>query len=265
MIQPPELGRLAVDRRIRPRASTYPQGPKRWFPIGGGLFDFGISRSIAPSYAASMRIKIALLLLTITCGCGGSNVASQKQNAEPSRPAGHAAGILSPRVADAVAAWTKCRTSKLMPLAQTTLTEEAAVNQTFEECASYETAVVSAWDQDNGPGSGYQVEELKARARTTALGIIRRLRGAPPLASDDSSARWGRCVGENLPQSVPFAASADSIVDSAMQVCSAEMARYRAKFAQQFGEADTAIHIEQVRQRMRQLAIEMIEQRRSPK
>jgi hypothetical protein len=210
-----------------------------------------------------VQTRLAFLALTMTSGCGGSeatsNVSSNRQAAvAPASPE-----TVPAEIADAVVNWSKCRTARVLVLAQTPRSDESVVDEALRECIAFERATTNLWEKHYGPNSGGQVHDLRLRWREGLIANVRQMRSGTPLTGDDPSRRWGICVGEKIPNSLPVNVTSDSIVDSAMQACSGEMEKVQANYAQRYGVADAATYVEQMRLRIRKLAVETVEETRS--
>jgi len=205
-------------------------------------------------------LALGAFILTVESASAATAISGQEVTSPEG--GGRPVGALSAKIADAVTAWTKCRYSALLPLAQTARSDADIVDESFARCAPYEAATLKEWKVGYPKTAEADVQELRKRMRQTALTKVSEVRGGGQVTGR-ASGGWGKCVGEALPSTIAQAASKEAIVDSILDGCSGEMDRERATLAQKIGPAAASAQIEQTRGYIRNSALEMLEQRRS--
>jgi hypothetical protein len=207
-----------------------------------------------------MRSSFIWIIPVAIAGCGG---ATETNNSDSGQAiAGPASSDwIPPEIATAIADWSMCRTAKIADLVATDRSEEAVVDEALGECVADERTTVSLWERRYGPGSGRQVQGLRARWREALIANVRQMRAGTPLSADDPGRAWGLCVGRNLRDPAPGTITPEALVDAALYECVPEMRSVQAYFAQRYGDASAATHVEQMRTQLRRLAFQTLEER----
>ena len=195
-------------------------------------------------------------------GCGGADATETNNSDSGQAIAGPApSNSVPPEITTAIADWSMCRTAKIGDLVATDRSDEAVVDEALGQCVANERTTVSLWERHYGPGSGPQVQGLRAQWREALIANVRQMRARTPPSADDPNRAWGLCVGRNLPDPGPGTIAPEALVDAAFDACAAEMRSVQAYLAQRYGDTVAATHVEQIRTQLRRLAVQTLEER----